>query len=132
VGEAWARSRSGLRLLSTVAMVATIVGGACATTRSAAAPAATPDGVRFVFARPDARSVSLAGSFNQWSLSSNPMTRADPTGDWTILVRLPPGEHLFMYVVDGTQWISPPLAEDYSDDGFGTRNGVVVVRPNEP
>ena len=30
-------------------------------------------------------------------------------GVWTIVVQLPPGEHLFMYVVDGTQWISPPL-----------------------
>jgi hypothetical protein len=35
-----------------------------------------------------------------------------------------------MYVVDG-KWISPEMAEDFVDDGFGVKNGVVVVRPNE-
>jgi hypothetical protein len=44
-------------------------------------------------------------------------------------VALPPGEHTFMYLVNGTEWVTPPLAEDYVDDGFGARNGVVVVRP---
>jgi hypothetical protein len=34
-----------------------------------------------------------------------------------------------MYIVDGDSWISPPYAEDYVDDGFGAKNGVVVVRP---
>jgi hypothetical protein len=48
-----------------------------------------------------------------------------------IVVPLPPGEHQFMYVVEGTQWVSPPHADDYVDDGFGTRNGIVVVTPNE-
>ncbi len=41
---------------------------------------------------------------------------------------LPAGEHKFMFVVDGEQWMVPPLAEDYVDDGFGSRNGVVIVR----
>jgi len=27
--------------------------------------------------------------------------------------------------------IVPPLAEDFADDGFGSRNGVVIVRPRE-
>jgi hypothetical protein len=37
-----------------------------------------------------------------------------------------------MYVVDGIQWISPEVAEDFVDDGFGVKNGVVVVRPSAP
>ena len=119
-----------MRLLSTI-VIAAVLSVACATTRSVMAPIATSGGVRFMFASSDARSVMLTGSFNQWSISSHPMTRAGSTGAWTIVVRLPPGEHLFMYVVDGTTWISPPLAEDYVDDGFGTRNGIVVVRPSE-
>ena len=41
---------------------------------------------------------------------------------------LPAGEHKFMFVVDAEQWMVPPLAEDYVDDGFGSRNGVVIVR----
>jgi hypothetical protein len=34
-----------------------------------------------------------------------------------------------MFVIDGERWITPPLADDFVDDGFGSRNGVVVVRP---
>jgi 1,4-alpha-glucan branching enzyme len=77
---------------------------------------------------PTARSVTLAGSFNEWSVSSHPLAQQQPPGVWTVIVPLPPGEHRFMYVVDGAEWISPPLAEDYADDGFGSKNGVVVVR----
>jgi 1,4-alpha-glucan branching enzyme len=113
-------------------LAAIVIAGAslsCAS-RTSEAPAATPSGVRFVLARPEAGSVALTGTFNGWSPSAHPMSRAGSSGAWTIVVPLPPGEHLFMYVVDG-MWVSPPLAEDYMDDGFGARNGVVVVRPNE-
>ena len=109
-------------------VVAAIVSASCATTRPAA-PVVTPSGVRFVLMQPAARSVALVGSFNQWSTSSHSLAREGTRGLWTIVVPLPPGEHLFMYVVDGTRWLSPPLAEDYVDDGFGAKNGVVVVRP---
>ena len=121
--------RVRLSMAFAAAVVAAIVSPSCAGRISPAAPVATPSGVRFVLGNPEARSVALAGSFNQWSASSHPLARAGSRGAWTIVVALPPGEHLFMYVVDGTQWISPPLAEDYVDDGFGAKNGVVVVRP---
>src|SRR5215471_1748271 len=104
---------------------------ACATTLVPSQPDVTPGGVRFVLMRDDATSVALAGSFNGWSVSSHPLIRsktAKPGGLWTIVVPLPPGEHAFMYVVNGTEWVSPPMAEDYMDDGFGARNGLVVVR----
>ena len=120
-----------VKLLTALAatIVATIVSASCAGRISPAAPVVTPAGVRFVVMSPKALSVTLAGSFNQWSTSSHPLAREGSRGAWTIVVALPPGDHLFMYVVDGTQWISPPLAEDYVEDGFGAKNGVVVVRP---
>ena len=96
-----------------------------------APPSATPAGVRFAMMQPEARSVALAGSFNQWSTSSHPLTRENARGLWIAVVPLPPGEHLFMYVVDGTEWMSP-VADEHVDDGFGSKNGVVVVRPEEP
>lgn len=104
------------------------LGAACATALAPAPPAVTRDGVRFVFIEEAATSVSVAGSFNQWSPSSHPLVRRNARGPWTIVVPLPPGEHAFMFVVDGKQWVSPPMAEDYADDGFGARNGIVVVR----
>jgi 1,4-alpha-glucan branching enzyme len=112
-----------------VATLAAAASASCAARMAPAPPVVTPAGVRFVLERPDAKSVALAGSFNQWSASSNPLARAKSGGLWTIVLPLPPGEHVFMYVVNGAEWISPPLAEDYADDGFGAKNGVVVVRP---
>jgi len=121
-----------MRVIS--AAVAVLVCASCAATMAPAAPAAsappvaTPTGVRFVLMRADATSVAVAGSFNQWSASSHPLVPAKAGGLWTIVVPLPPGEHAFMFVVNGTEWVSPPMAEDYVDDGFGARNGIVVVR----
>ena len=118
-----------MRLRATLALVVTLAAsGSCAPAMKLSAPVATSAGVRFMLERPDARSVALAGSFNQWSATSHLLSR-DARGVWTLMVVLPPGEHLFMYVVNGSEWITPPLAEDYVDDGFGARNGIVVVRP---
>ena len=109
-------------------VVAAALVSACATALTPAAPVVTPAGVRFAIVKPEASAVFVAGSFNQWSASSHPLQREGTQGTWTATVVLPPGEHLFMYLVDGT-WVTPPAAEGYADDGFGGRNGVVVVRP---
>ncbi len=111
-----------------VAAMFALAGAACTMAVVPAPPVATRDGVRFVLIKEDASSVSVAGSFNQWSPASHPLVRQKAHGPWTIVVPLPPGEHAFMFVVDGKQWMSPPMAEDYADDGFGARNGIVVVR----
>jgi 1,4-alpha-glucan branching enzyme len=95
------------------------------------APVVTPNGVRFRLADPDAQSVAVAGSFNDWSVSSHPLAREGTSNVWTTLVPLPPGEHLFMFVIDANRWITPPLADDFVDDGFGSQNGVVIVRTTE-
>jgi 1,4-alpha-glucan branching enzyme len=115
------------------AIVAVIVCTSCSPglKRPSLAPTATPSGVRFSLVRADAKSVALAGSFNQWSSSSHPLVRVETSNLWMLVVPLPPGEHLFMFVVDGTEWIAPPFADDFVDDGFGSKNGVVIVRPTE-
>jgi 1,4-alpha-glucan branching enzyme len=88
----------------------------------------TQAGVRFSLRHEAARHVAVAGSFNQWSATSHPLARSRSRGDWVLVLPLPPGSHAFMFVVDGT-WLSPPFADEYVDDGFGARNGVVVVPP---
>jgi 1,4-alpha-glucan branching enzyme len=107
-----------------------LVAVTCAPKAPLEMPVVTRGGVRFLLAHADARSVVLAGSFNEWSTTSHRMSR-QAAGVWTIVVALPPGEHLFMFVVNDVEWITPPAADDYADDGFGKRNGIVVVRPNE-
>src|SRR5262245_53574158 len=98
---------------------------------AARAPVTTPDGVTFSLTRMGAKSVSVVGDFNGWSVSAHPMARGGSGNVWKIVVTLPPGEHVFMFVVDGAEWVVPPVAEDYVDDGFGSKNGVVIVRPRE-
>ena len=110
------------------AMVASL---SCATTLTPRPPLAAPAAVRFVLRQPAAHSVAVAGSFNSWSPSAHPMMREGSGPRWTAVVALPPGEYFFMFVVDGTEWVSPPFAEAYVDDGFGAKNGVIVVRPVE-
>ena len=119
--------RSSLRALPAV-LGAAVASASCAAAMLDRAPIETPEGVRFTFANAAAKAVSVAGNFNEWSPLANPLARSGNV--WTAVVTLPPGEHLFMFIVDG-KWMVPPLAEDYADDGFGSRNGVVIVRPRE-
>jgi 1,4-alpha-glucan branching enzyme len=121
--------RTGLARVA--AIVLTLVGSSCAAATNASPPIVTPSGVRFSLGHAEAKSVALVGQFNQWSASSHPLSKDARSGMWTVVVPLPPGEHAFMYVVDGTQWITPPLADDFVDDGFGAKNGVVIVRAAE-
>ena len=118
----------GVCLRLATAATALLTAAACAMNAAPVVPASTGAGVRFELDRADATSVTLAGSFNQWSASSHPLVRQKQSGRWVIVVPLPPGEHTFMYLVHGSEWVSPPKAEDYADDGFGAKNGIVVVR----
>jgi 1,4-alpha-glucan branching enzyme len=118
-----------MRLTPLVVMAAVaLVAGGCGPRAPLEMPSATPGGVRFLLANPEARRVALAGTFNDWSTTSHRMSR-EASGRWRIVVALPQGEHQFMFVVNDAEWITPPAADDYVDDGFGKKNGIVVVRP---
>jgi hypothetical protein len=83
--------------------------------------------VLFTYHAPQARSVSLRGSFNGWG--ETPMYKG-ANGVWYILLDLPPGRHQYKYYVDGV-WTEDPNALDTTDDGFGGKNAVVeLVREN--
>jgi 1,4-alpha-glucan branching enzyme len=113
------------------ALVAPLGVWGCAPSRAMLAPVVTSDGVRFTFVHASARTVAVAGTFNEWLVDAHLLQR-EPSGNrWTTVVRLPLGEHAFMFVVDAREWISPPVADDYVDDGFGARNGIVVVRASK-
>lgn len=90
-------------------------------------PQPVAGGVRFTVHAPGAKQVSLVGSFNGWAKGATPMHVRDGVL-WSIIVPLKEGEHTFMYVIDGSQWVTPPHADDFVTDGFGQTNGVVIVR----
>jgi hypothetical protein len=47
-----------------------------------------------------AKSVFLAGTFNDWDFRSTPMSR-DADGNWTCVVPLATGFYHYKYVIDG-------------------------------
>src|SRR5690242_20343045 len=120
--------RNACQAVSLRAVLAAAVLSASCAAAVARSPVVTPDGVRFTLTNAAAKTVSVAGNFNEWSAAANPLVRSGKV--WTAVVMLPPGEHLFTFFVDGKPMV-PPLAEDFADDGFGSRNGVVIVRPRE-
>lgn len=74
-----------------------------------------------------ARTVALAGSFNNWSTTATPMEDSDGDGVWRVVLRLPAGEYQYKFVVNGTVWVTDMKAEAFRDDGFGGKNSVVRV-----
>lgn len=81
--------------------------------------------VRFVYHAPQARSVSIAGTFNGWNPETLPMIRGQD-GVYYAVVELPRGRYEYMLVVDG-EWVVDPAAPVSTDDGFGRRNGILEV-----
>ena len=84
--------------------------------------------VRLVVVQPDAKTVALAGDFNEWDPMRTPLQRTS-SGAWTVTIPVAPGRYEYMFVVDGEQWIADPFAVEQNDDGFGSRNAVLDVRP---
>jgi 1,4-alpha-glucan branching enzyme len=106
--------------------VITVGGGAGqAVAATGAATEATGEGVLFTY-EGEAQTVNLAGEFNNWSTTADPMTQA-ADGVWQITKPLPAGDHAYKFVINGTDWKEDPKAAQFVDDGFGGKNSVVTV-----
>jgi hypothetical protein len=86
-----------------------------------------PRTIRFVLVAPAAARVSVVGDFNGWNTSATPMQTQGANGMWTVYVPLQPGLHTYSFVVDG-QFVSDPTAPLAPDDGFGSRNSIMLVK----
>ena len=84
--------------------------------------------VEFSLEAPGATTVAVAGDFSGWE-SDFVLDDADGDGIWTGRIPITPGLHKYMFVIDGTDWVTDPRAQRYSDDGFGNRNAVLAVTP---
>ena len=72
----------------------------------------------------EAKSVSVAGSFNGWDPTVTPLKKVD--GTWHAKVGLPRGRHEYRFVVDG-QWMADPGARESVANPFGSYNSVLSV-----
>jgi hypothetical protein len=87
---------------------------------------AAVDGWSCSIAAPEARTVSVAGSFNRWDPSSHPLAGPDRSGRWAATLRLPPGRYEYLFVIDGETWIPDPETPSV-DNGLGGRNSIVTI-----
>ena len=87
-----------------------------------------PGSIRFTVQAQHAKQVFLVGSFNGWSKHATPMKTVGNTSLWSVDVPLREGEYTFMYLIDGSEWVTPTSADDFVTDDFGQINGVVIVR----
>ncbi len=75
---------------------------------------------------PTAQRVSIVGDFNDWNNSATPLTLDH--GAWTITVALPPGRHVYAFVVNGDRWIRDPRAPEAADGDFDRPGSVIIVQ----
>jgi glycosidase len=71
--------------------------------------------------------VSVAGSFNGWNATANPLADDDKDGVWEAAFDLPAGRIEYKFVVNGDQWFTDDSAAEFSPDGFGGQNSVLVL-----
>jgi len=90
-------------------------------------PAGLSQGVTFSLLAPEARSVQLIGSFNQWRPGLHALSVDPGAGQWIIRLHLAPGRHEYAFLVDGERVVSDPRAPFSQTDGFGTRNSVIFT-----
>ena|SRR5579863_6548394 len=86
-------------------------------------PKLTP--VHFEFIHPTAKTVCLAGSFNNWQPEARTL-HSSGAGNWWRETSLAPGTYEYCFVVDG-QWMTDPRATETVANPFGGRNSVLHV-----
>ena len=83
----------------------------------------------FSLMAPAAKSVYLAGSFNDWSLNDNGRMTKSADGRWSLRLPLVPGEYQYQFVIDG-RWQPDPENGRSVPNGFGDMNSLIEVGAN--
>jgi len=71
--------------------------------------------------------LAVAGSFNGWSPTTNPMRLNEELGVFELLIPLPPGDHQYRLVVDG-EWRADEHNPRVQYNPFGDSNNVCTMR----
>jgi hypothetical protein len=84
--------------------------------------------VTFSFNHPQARSISLIGSFNQWNPAGFEMQPQADGHRWVLELRLPPGRHTYAFLIDGRVAVADPNSTFAESDGFGSKNSILFIK----
>lgn len=70
----------------------------------------------------------LTGDFNGWAEPGIPLRREGQ--NLTVAIQLPPGHYSYRiaaHTADGREWLELPATLATEDDGFGGRNGLLII-----
>src|ERR1700753_574971 len=81
--------------------------------------------VKFEFTHPTAKSVSIAGTFNNWQPEKKTLHAKEP-GKWYKDTELKAGTYEYRFIVDG-EWVPDPKAKEQVGNPFGGTNSVIRV-----
>jgi Carbohydrate-binding module 48 (Isoamylase N-terminal domain) len=81
---------------------------------------------QFVLRNDAARKISVVGDFNTWNPRSAPMTRA-ADGVWSAVIAVPPGRHVYGFMIDDSLFTLDPRAATVRDPDLGSNGSVVLV-----
>ncbi|HEX4070813.1 MAG TPA: redoxin domain-containing protein [Planctomycetaceae bacterium] len=76
-----------------------------------------------------AKTVHLAGTFNDWNQKSLPMTGPDREGAFTTKLELPEGYHEYKFLVDGHVWKTDPGNGTHTDSEHNSVLAVGALTP---
>ncbi len=79
----------------------------------------------FRYVNPNARKVLLAGDFTEWQTGAIPM-KSGGNGLWTTTVKISPGAHHYLFIVDG-EWREDPECALRLPNPYGGLNMVRQV-----
>jgi 1,4-alpha-glucan branching enzyme len=75
---------------------------------------------------PQAKRVSLAGTFNNWDTRKF-SAKKDSRGNWAVKVNLRPGSYEYKFFVDGS-WLNDPRCTRMITNAFGSQNCLIEVK----
>mgnify|MGYP001825645263 FL=1 len=82
---------------------------------------------QFTYYGPDAKSVKIGGSFNDWNPGDEFLMERDEYGTWTKRIILEPGTYQYKFVVDG-EWVEDRNNTNYINNAYGGNNSVLEIR----
>jgi len=80
----------------------------------------------FCLKAPEAKSVYVTGSFNDWSLDES-CRMTNNEGVWVLKVNLKPGVYKYQFIVDG-KWQGDPANSNIERNSFGDINSLIEVK----
>jgi chromosome partitioning protein len=82
--------------------------------------------MKFFIRAPEAHSVKVVGTFNNWNLNDDSLLERHEDGIWSKEVKLSPGIYQYKFLIDD-RWLEDKNNPRVVEDEFGGRNSVIEV-----